>query len=68
MAGVTAWRRSTRCEATSCVEVRRVGDVVEVRDSKQLGGPVLRFTREEWGAFAAGVNAGEFTFAALGVH
>jgi len=59
---VTAWRRSTRCEAGTCVEVRRVGDVIEVRDGKDPDGPVLLYTFEEWEAFKAGVRAGDFEF------
>ncbi len=44
-----------------CVEVAFVGDGVCVRDTKQHGdGPVLTFTRAEWTAFLAGVQAGEF--------
>jgi hypothetical protein len=31
-----------------------------MRDSKDLNGPVLEFTREEWSAFVEGVIAGEF--------
>jgi Domain of unknown function (DUF397) len=31
-----------------------------VRDSKNPGGPVLRFTQGEWRAFITGVMAGEF--------
>jgi hypothetical protein len=36
------------------------GDAVLVRDSKISDGPVLRFTRQEWTAFLAGVQDGEF--------
>lgn len=56
------WRTSSSCEATSCVAVARDGDVILVRDTKQDGGPVLRFTLEEWEAFRLGVLAGEFDF------
>jgi hypothetical protein len=34
--------------------------MVGVRDSKDLNGPVLRFSREEFAAFLAGAKAGEF--------
>jgi hypothetical protein len=47
----------------SCVEVGECdcdAGTIYVRDSKDQGGPVLRFTRAEWVAFLAGVNAGEF--------
>lgn len=59
---MSAWIRSTRCEAGTCVEARRVGDVVEVRDSKDPYRHTLRFTRAEWDAFLGGVAAGEFAF------
>lgn len=58
------WIRSSFCEANACVEVG-VADVklpsfVYVRDSKDPGGPVLRFNADEWSAFLAGAKAGEF--------
>lgn len=56
------WKRSSFCEASGCVEVGAMRaeehDLVLVRDT--LGGPILTFTQEEWGAFIAGVKAGEF--------
>ncbi|NUT37166.1 MAG: DUF397 domain-containing protein [Hamadaea sp.] len=54
------WRRSQRCDSNSCVEVAFLDDHVLVRDSKDPQGPVLRFTAEEWTAFAAGLQAGDF--------
>ncbi len=56
------WRKSTFCDTSACVEVGPVGDQIALRDSKDPDGPVLRFTRQEWTAFVAGVGAGEFTF------
>ena len=55
------WRKSSRSDHTNCVEVAPglQGDVV-VRDSKDAGGPVLRFTPAEWDAFLDGVKRGEF--------
>lgn len=35
-------------------------DGVEVRDVSDKDAAPLRFTREEWAAFVAGVKAGEF--------
>lgn len=55
-----AWRRSTFCGETSCVEVALSQSGVGVRDSKQAGSPVLMFTPNEWAAFVAGVKSGEF--------
>lgn len=55
------WRTSSRSGTEgNCVEVRLAGDGVEVRDSKDRGGPVLRFTPDEWRAFLAGAEEGEF--------
>jgi hypothetical protein len=57
---MSIWQRSSFCVASGCVEVGQLSNLVVVRDSKENGGPVLRYTREEWGAFLAGVKAGEF--------
>jgi len=44
-----------------CVEVASLpGGGIGVRDSKDAGGPVLRFTPDEWRAFIGGVRIGEF--------
>jgi Domain of unknown function (DUF397) len=57
-----AWRRSSRCDAGSCVEVAHIDGAFAVRDSKDRSGPTLLFTRAEWSAFVAGVRAGDFEF------
>jgi hypothetical protein len=54
------WFRAGRCEAGSCVEVASSGDGVAMRDSKDQGGPILRFTQDEWTAFLSGAKTGEF--------
>jgi hypothetical protein len=56
------WKRSGACSGadSTCVEVDLSGEEVAVRDSKDGGGPILRFTAAEWRAFVAGVRAGEF--------
>ncbi len=59
------WTRSRRCESAACVEVRVADDVIEIRDSKDLNGPALRFTRAEWEAFLLGALNGDFHFTAL---
>ena len=57
------WRTSSFCGPNgACVQFAELdGGVVGLRDSKDPNGPVLRFTAEEWRAFASGVTAGEFT-------
>jgi hypothetical protein len=59
---VPAWRRSSRCGSTTCVEVAKVADQYLVRDSKNPEMPALSFTEAEWEAFTQGVEAGEFRF------
>jgi hypothetical protein len=54
------WRKSSFCGNSACVEVAAAGDEFYVRDSKVSDSPVLKFTRDEWAAFVAGVTAGEF--------
>jgi Domain of unknown function (DUF397) len=45
----------------NCVEVASLPDgEIGVRDSKDPGGPVLRFTADEWHAFLGGARKGEF--------
>ena len=34
--------------------------MIMVRDSKEPGGSVLRYTTEEWQSFVKGIKAGEF--------
>lgn len=61
-AGSLPWQRSSFCRgaADTCVDVQLGPAGVGVRDSKDLDGPVLRFTPEEWEAFLCGVRNGEF--------
>lgn len=54
------WRKSSFSDPQGCVEARKVQDGVEVRDSKDQDGPVLKFNKHEWDAFTKGVEAGEF--------
>ena len=45
----------------NCVEVADLPDgTVGIRNSRDTDGPVLRFTRDEWVAFLAGAQRGEF--------
>jgi hypothetical protein len=55
------WVKASRSAASSeCVEMRRHGGLIEVRDSKDPDGPVLRFTRAEFLAWVDGAANGEF--------
>ena len=55
------WRKSTRSGSNGqCVEARRVGNTIQMRDSKDRSGPVLSFSLAEWTAFTAGVKHDEF--------
>ena len=53
------WIRSSFSFANgNCVEVAELpGGSVGIRDSRDPGGPVLRFTRAEWAAFLGGAGA-----------
>jgi hypothetical protein len=42
------------------VEARRDAVTVEMRDSKDHGGPVLGFHQDRWQEFLDGVQLGEF--------
>lgn len=56
------WRKPSRSgQNGSCMIVRRGPDgMIEVGDDKVAGGPVLRFTVEEWEAAIDGFKQGEF--------
>jgi uncharacterized protein DUF397 len=55
------WRKSTYSSTNgSCVEVRRLPEFIEVRDTKDRNGPVLSFTAESWQDFVSSVHNGEF--------
>jgi hypothetical protein len=34
-------------------------DEIALRDSKQIEGPILRFSRDAWSAFIASINEGD---------
>jgi hypothetical protein len=46
--------------AGQCVEMRRRDGAVDVRDSKDPGGPALHFTKAEFAAWLDGAKKGEF--------
>ena len=57
----TPWIKAKASGGNSqCVEMRRHGERIEVRDSKSPTGPVLSFTAGEWAAWLDGAKRGEF--------
>ena len=55
------WRKSSWSSTNgSCVEVRRSAETVQVRDTKDRGGPVLAFSVDAWQQFIDGVRTGRF--------
>jgi hypothetical protein len=57
----TAWIKAGRSESSGqCVEMRRHAGAIEVRDSKNPDGPILRYTPAEWAAWLDGARKGEF--------
>lgn len=58
---LVAFQRSSKCDHAHCVEVGAAADRVFVRDSKlPRTAPVLSFRPDAWGAFVAGIKAGDF--------
>jgi hypothetical protein len=55
-----AWRKSSRCEAGTCVEVAAVDGAIAMRDAKNPDGPVLLFDVAGWNGFLAGVRRGDY--------
>ena len=56
------WRKSTRSgNGGNCVEVAdNLPGVVAVRDSKNLDGPALVYTRDRWDTFLGRIKEGQF--------
>lgn len=54
-----SWRRSSRCDSSTCVEVARVDGAVLLRDSERPEA-FLTFTPASWVVFLAAARAGEF--------
>ena len=58
---MTEWiKASMSGDQGACVEQRSHEGMIEVRDSKDQSGPVLRFTRAEFAAWLDGARRGEF--------
>ncbi|MFF5259481.1 DUF397 domain-containing protein [Actinomadura viridis] len=56
------WRTSSHSsgQGTQCVQVAALetNGIVAARDSKDAAGPVLSFSRSEWGAFLEAIKDG----------
>lgn len=62
------WIMSSRSTGNggSCVEARRHGGMIEVRNSKRPEASTVCFTVEEWDSFLDGAKKGEFDQLLLG--
>jgi hypothetical protein len=62
MSSETGWIISSRSTGNggSCVEARRWGGLIEVRNSKARDAGTVVFTVEEWDSFLFGAKRGEF--------
>ena len=59
------WRKSSKSYYNGeCVEVRWAEPFVEVRDSKDPAGAILRIAPEDWILFLRGLKSGELDLAA----
>ncbi len=56
----TPWIKASASAEGACVEQRAHDGGVEVRDTKDRSGPVLRFTSAEFAAWLDGARRGEF--------
>jgi hypothetical protein len=53
------WFKSSFCQTSACVEVKREGSFIAIRNS-QRPEDILRYTADEWAAFTAGLQNGDF--------
>ncbi len=53
------WRKSSFCAANECVEIASNNGAIFLRNSTQPR-KMVRYTPEEWRAFAKGLRAGDF--------
>jgi hypothetical protein len=52
------WRKASASASNGhCAQVRMANGTVQVRDSKNPDGGMLKFTRAEWESFTAGLRA-----------
>lgn len=60
-AGLT-WRKSSFCNNATCLEIAISSEREDIfiRDSRDLDGPILQVSQEDWRAFVKGVRNLEF--------
>lgn len=51
------WRKATYSGQGNCVEVAPSGNLIAVRDSKNVDGPVLLYSRAAWRRFILDLKA-----------
>lgn len=57
----TPWIKASASDnAGECIEMRRSGGTVDLRDSKDPDGAILRYTPGEFAAWLDGAKKGEF--------
>jgi hypothetical protein len=57
------WIKSTYCADHTCLEAALLeGDVIAVRDGKNIEQPHLSFARDDWNAFLDSIVAGGHQF------
>ncbi|PZM98102.1 MAG: DUF397 domain-containing protein [Actinobacteria bacterium] len=56
-----SWRRSSRCDTQTCLEMRVDGERVVIRNSARPDGPTLTVSAVAWRAFCDAVATGELT-------
>ncbi len=54
-----AWRKSSWCDESVCIEVAGTDGLVLIRDSKDREAGSLVFTRKEWNSFVERVRNGQ---------
>jgi predicted secreted Zn-dependent protease len=58
--GELSWRVARKCNSGHCVAVAVRGDEIVIGSSKDLDGPVITYSRDEWKVFLEGVRQGDF--------
>ena len=53
-----AFRRSSFCAASECVEVAQRNDVITLRDSSRPQGSTLNYPPKDWQSFVRRIKAG----------